>query len=503
MKQVLILLSITFCVLAKAQTGINTVTPKTTLDVVGKATVPTVLDGITAPRLTGEQLRAKTYGTDQTAAIVYVTEADTSPAGQTIEVTDKGYYFFDGTAWKPMVSNDWKTKGNSGTLAANNFIGTTDDVDLVFKVNNVPSGIINRTKGTAPDSGSTAFGYNALTDYGYGYNTAFGYKTLSANTTGYSNTAIGNMALANNTTGYTNVAIGLEAMKGNDTGNDNVAIGNSALQTGTGVGNVAVGSASLLNSKSGSYNTAVGIYALKEAWANNNTALGNSALQYLTYGSQNIGIGNSVGLGLTGDIATNPQTITTGTNNIVIGNNVSVVDGTASRQLNIGDWIYGNDGRIGIGPPAWNVTKMVIPSTDRLNVFGRAQFYEESGGCPNCRVIVNPAQGEISLSSSQGQIYSLTSGSAMDANGGTYLGGFMIQRGTTSAPQLQIFDTGNIVIGGKPTVAPTAKLEILGKIKAVDVNFSGLRVYESEASAVGLTSGDMYKTATGELRIKL
>jgi len=34
-------------------------------------------------------------------AMVYVTAADTAPAGQTINVTTPGYYAFDGTVWIP------------------------------------------------------------------------------------------------------------------------------------------------------------------------------------------------------------------------------------------------------------------------------------------------------------------------------------------------------------------------------------------------------------------
>lgn len=94
-----------------AQVGINTDTPKSTLDVVGKATDTSSLDGITAPRLTGDQLRAKTYTSAQTGTLVYVTVADTTPAGQTVNVTTIGYFYFDGTVWQ---------KVNTGTNASVN-----------------------------------------------------------------------------------------------------------------------------------------------------------------------------------------------------------------------------------------------------------------------------------------------------------------------------------------------------------------------------------------------
>ena len=81
------------CVSVQAQVGIGTTNPRTTLDITGQPTVTTQLDGVIAPRLTGNQLRAKTYGATETAAIVYVTAADSAPAGQTIDVTQVGYYY--------------------------------------------------------------------------------------------------------------------------------------------------------------------------------------------------------------------------------------------------------------------------------------------------------------------------------------------------------------------------------------------------------------------------
>lgn len=109
-------------------TGINTLEPKATLDVAGHPGNATVFDGIIPPRISGDQLSTKTYTSEQTGAMVYVTVAATSPAGQTIHVTSSGYYFFDGIIWKqvgvenPVSADNGLTKTNDniqlgGTLS--------------------------------------------------------------------------------------------------------------------------------------------------------------------------------------------------------------------------------------------------------------------------------------------------------------------------------------------------------------------------------------------------
>ncbi len=238
------------------------------------------------------------------------------------------------------LSSGWSFTGNSGIDPALNFLGTTDDKELIFKVSNRQAGRLS----TLTQFRTTAFGVGAL-EFNTGYNnTAVGFEALNRNTTGEENVAHGLVALRDNTTGYSNVAIGAQSLATNITGFEN-------------------------------------------------TALGAGALTNLKSGSNNIGIGSNTGIDLT-----------SGSNNIYIGAVLAGPSPTVSNQLNIGGWIYGDNGKIGIGEPL-----------------------------------------------------------------------------------------------------PTEKLEVNGKIKAVDVNFSGLPTAADEAAAItlGLTTGDMYKTATGELRIKL
>ena len=74
--------------------------------------------------------------------------------------------------------------------------------------------------------------------------------------------------------------------------------------------------------------------------------------------------------------------------------------------------------------------------------------------------------------------------------------------GSGQQQSMVITGAGDVGIG---VAAPTEKLEVNGTIKATDINFTGLPTYADEAAATagGLSTGDMYKTATGELRIKL
>ncbi|MCQ4138764.1 hypothetical protein NOM92_02530, partial [Chryseobacterium sp. EO14] len=141
--------------------GINTSNPKATLDVTGKPTSVSHLDGIIAPRLTGNELRAKSYGIDQTGALIYATAADTSPSGQTINVTKSGYFYFEGTKWVAMNSTVTPTTQpwyKEGTTTA-----ATDNNENAYIMGNVGIGTANPTanlevkgiiKSTNPDGSS-------------------------------------------------------------------------------------------------------------------------------------------------------------------------------------------------------------------------------------------------------------------------------------------------------------------------------------------------------------
>lgn len=104
----------------------------------------------------------------------------------------------------------WAFDGNSVT--GTDFIGTTNNQILRFKVNNQAAGFISPNPFTAPLNTAA-------------WNNAYGGEALINLTTGRSNTGVGNNALKLNTTGSLNTGIGVLALGSNVTGIDNSALG--------------------------------------------------------------------------------------------------------------------------------------------------------------------------------------------------------------------------------------------------------------------------------------
>jgi Chaperone of endosialidase len=124
-------------------------------------------------------------------------------------------------------------------------------------------------------------------------NTADGYSSLNANTSGSDNTAIGYYALVSNTANG-NTATGSQTLRENITGTYNTATGYGALSANTADGNTANGVQALTSNQGGFYNTAVGYAALRDNTAGSyNTALGNAAGSNIT-GSGNVCIGQGL-----------------------------------------------------------------------------------------------------------------------------------------------------------------------------------------------------------------
>ena len=85
--------------------------------------------GLLIPRMDSISMAA--IVTPATSLLVYQTDKDS------------GFYFYDGTNWTPFLiggaaaNSGWSTKGNTGTTAGTNFLGTTDAEDFAIYTNNI------------------------------------------------------------------------------------------------------------------------------------------------------------------------------------------------------------------------------------------------------------------------------------------------------------------------------------------------------------------------------
>lgn len=225
-KSIFLALAIGSVTFINGQIGINTENPKATLDILGKPTDVTSLDGVIAPRISGNDLSLKTYTSAQTGALIYVTSASNTLSGQTVDVTTVGYYYFNGdptiNKWIKINTGSgtvsgWGLTGNSGTVPGTSFLGTSDDKDLIFKRNNIQGGWLSSSSASASAFGNTAFGTGALP-----------FSTV----TGTQNTALGGNSGSGITTGSNNIVIGYAAQAASNTASNQLNIGNAIFGTG-------------------------------------------------------------------------------------------------------------------------------------------------------------------------------------------------------------------------------------------------------------------------------
>lgn len=249
------------------------------------------------------------------------------------------------------VTNPWLLGGNAGVTPATNFLGTTDNAALRFRINNQWAGMLDSV------SQNTFFGYGAgKNDTALGtFNTAVGMRALSANTTGIFNTVVGWNALPANTSGTQNTAVGVQAMQSNTTGGNNVAVGlNSMNVNSTGSNNTAVGVQALNFNGAGNFNTAVGRSALFAGTGNENVAMGHLALAGNGPGSTNSAFGS---LALSSN--------TTGFSNVAIGTNAMQNSLNAADIVAIGDSALFSMAMVSNGKPGpkpWDIGNTAVGS---------------------------------------------------------------------------------------------------------------------------------------------
>lgn len=124
-----------------AQIGINTTSPKTTMDITGMDDASHIA-GLQAPRLTLLQLTDKgdtLYGTDQKGALLYISDISAGTSvNQRVNINQIGYYYFDGFVWERIANQQVPisyTGSTSVTLVGNSFQRSALTGDVTAAVN--------------------------------------------------------------------------------------------------------------------------------------------------------------------------------------------------------------------------------------------------------------------------------------------------------------------------------------------------------------------------------
>lgn len=141
---------------------------------------------------------------------------------------------------------------------------------------------------------NTNYGVGSLNSNTGTWNSAFGYRALYSNLSGFQNAAFGGGSLYYNTLGHSNSAFGDDAVHMNTTGSENSGFGDNALYScTTGSRNAAMGSAALYANTVGFDNTAMGAGALHDnTTGNDNAALGQDAMRHSTSAYYCVAVGS-------------------------------------------------------------------------------------------------------------------------------------------------------------------------------------------------------------------
>ncbi len=351
MKRIFVLLGfvgLTNIYAQKGRVGVNTDTPKSTLDINGSSVDN--IKGILIPRVTAAETKTMSgdadFGGHQHSVLVYLTDTmpTTDQTGKHEYVTDQGFYYWysdntnpDKGRWIPLNDLRYVGRGNHITMDAGKN-GTS-----------LPAG-----------SNNIGIGKGSLNANTGSNNIAVGTSALLKNTLGSGAVAIGTNALIRNTKGKNNIAIGTNTLTQNTEADNNIAIGITALNLNTeGTNNVAIGGEALTNNKKGKNNIALGPNTLRQNIdADNNFAIGLNALEANTIGQANMAVGNGAlsrntngGYNMAFGYNTMPLN-QTGSYNIALGYNSAnqIVNGSYNTIIGTGgSYINNGNGNISIG----------------------------------------------------------------------------------------------------------------------------------------------------------
>lgn len=389
---------------------------------------------------------ALTSTTDATT-IITATESELVYNTATVADVTPGFYYYRAStaSWvKFGGATGWLTDGNDDITSAS-FIGTITgiDEDIAFRRNGLAAGKLSVN--------STSFGVGALNSGSNSNSVAIGNNALNVST-GQQNVAIGVNTLNNNTTGASNVAIGFQALQANTNSPNNTAIGHRAMAS--------------LNGSAWQSNVAIGWGAMADV----TTAVTNSTFVGVEAGRNSRGTG-AVGIGRRA-LGSNNGGPSTGEYNTAVGHEALPFNTSGYHNTAIGSQAL-----------AANTVGFENTSVGYRSGFGLTNGDQNSFLGYSAGSSVTTGNNNIVIGY-QAQVPSATANNQMNIGNSIY------------------GSAGNIGIG---IAVPVEKLEVNGKIKAIDVNFSGLPIFADEAAALagGLATGDLYQTSLGAIRIKM
>ncbi len=369
------------------------------------------------------------------------------------DVNVTGQYRVNG---QPIIG--WGLNGNSGTDSALNYLGTSDAMPLVLKVNNAEIGklgLINNVAlagGVANSDFSLAIGESSIAN-GYSsislgnsniadgiVSTAMGYVTVASGSystsMGFNTTASGYNSTA---MGYGTVASGSHSLAtGNGTvasGNNSTAMGNNTLSSGQ--NSVASGQ---YTAASGIYSTAMGIYSISKDTAslvigkyndttitNNLFIVGNGFSDPTRSNALNVNKNGKTGFGILSPqytVDVNGDVNVTG-NFKVNGTNIGGANGTVTQ--------FNFTNTTGITGTVTNATTTptLSLSLDVPTILGYTPYNATN---PNNYITSSSLSPYLLSSAAATTYYPLTGGSYLSATNGTGFLGLTAQSTAPTAP---------------------------------------------------------------------
>lgn len=147
--------AVCFCT-TNAQVGIGTTSPQAFLDL--NSNTQGVL--ISKVALTSRNIELPVVNPQGGGVVEGTLVYNTSTSGVVPLNVSPGFYFWNGSFWVALDGTggrDWSLLGNSGTNPVINFLGTTDNTNLIFRTNNLQRAVVRSDGNVAINSPGDAW----------------------------------------------------------------------------------------------------------------------------------------------------------------------------------------------------------------------------------------------------------------------------------------------------------------------------------------------------------